>query len=79
MLHHVSLPVSDLESSAALYDAMMEALGYRRVVTADTAVGYGVEDGKDKLLLSILMSCPAKGLSQTRIMKILFRALSVKN
>ena len=51
MLHHVSLPVSDLEASKALYDAAMGALGYRCVVAVETAVGYGIEDGKDKLLL----------------------------
>lgn len=51
MLHHISLPVSDLKASKALYDAAMEAIGYRCVVSVGSAVGYGVEDGKDKLLL----------------------------
>jgi catechol 2,3-dioxygenase-like lactoylglutathione lyase family enzyme len=51
MLHHISLPVSDLEASKALYDAAMGAIGYRCVVAVESAVGYGIEDGKDKLLL----------------------------
>jgi len=51
MIHHASLPVVDLERSAALYDAALAALGYRRVLNALGFVGYGVEDGKDKLAL----------------------------
>ncbi|MEM9623731.1 MAG: VOC family protein [Pseudomonadota bacterium] len=51
MLHHISLPVADLNASAALYDAMLAALGFRRVVTVDTAVGNGQEIGQDRLLL----------------------------
>lgn len=52
MLHHISLPVRNIEASKALYDAVMEALGYRCVFSIATAVGYGVEDGRDKLLLN---------------------------
>jgi catechol 2,3-dioxygenase-like lactoylglutathione lyase family enzyme len=51
MLHHASLPVVDLERSAALYDAALAALGYRRVLSAPGFAGYGVEDGRDKLAL----------------------------
>lgn len=51
MLHHASLPVSDLNASTALYDAALGALGYRRVVSVEAAVGYGIADGQDKLLL----------------------------
>ncbi len=53
MLHHASLPVSNLAASQALYDAAMQALGYRCVFSHATAVGYGVEDGKDKLCLKL--------------------------
>ena len=53
MLHHVSLPVSDLETSKVLYDAMMEEIGYRCVFIHQAAVGYGVEDGKDQLCLKL--------------------------
>ena len=49
MLHHVSLPVADLERSSALYDAALAPIGYRRVVVAPGFSGYGIEDGMDKL------------------------------
>jgi len=52
MLHHVSLPVTDLEKSARLYDNALAALGYRRVCSGDGFVGYGVEDGNDQFLIS---------------------------
>ena len=51
MLHHLSFAVADLQRSAAFYDAVLGALGYRRVFEAETAIGYGVEDGKDKFCL----------------------------
>lgn len=52
MLHHISLPVTDLEQSAKLYDSALAALGYRRVRSGENFVGYGVEDGKDEFLIS---------------------------
>lgn len=51
MLHHISLGVRDLELSAAFYDAVLGALGFRRVFEDDTAVGYGLVDDKDLLCL----------------------------
>lgn len=51
MLHHASLPVRDLARAAALYDAALAPLGYRRVCSGQGFAGYGVEDGKDKLAL----------------------------
>lgn len=51
MLHHVSLPVADLERAKALYDAALAPLGYRRVANYDDFAGYGIEDGNDKLAL----------------------------
>lgn len=57
MLHHISLGVSDLEHSAAFYDAALAPLGYVRVWEdirpgePDQAVGYGVPGGGDKLAL----------------------------
>ena len=57
MLHHVSLPVADLEGSSALYDAALAALGYRRVSSGQGFAGYGIEDGKDKF--SIKLSVPS--------------------
>jgi catechol 2,3-dioxygenase-like lactoylglutathione lyase family enzyme len=51
MLDHVSLSVSDLPPAAAFYDAAFAPLGYARVWSFDTAVGYGPEGGGDKLAL----------------------------
>jgi catechol 2,3-dioxygenase-like lactoylglutathione lyase family enzyme len=47
MLHHVSFGVSDLERSAAFYDAALAALGYVRVWADSSAVGYGLAEGQD--------------------------------
>lgn len=51
MLHHVSLPVSDLAASVRLYDAALAPLGYVRVWSFSDAVGYGPPGGGDKLAL----------------------------
>lgn len=51
MLHHISLPVADVDKAAELYDAVLPALGYKRVCSGAGFAGYGIEDGKDKLLL----------------------------
>ena len=57
MLHHASLGVSDIERSAAFYDAALAALGYVRVWDdirpgqAGQAVGYGLPGGGDKLAI----------------------------
>ncbi len=51
MLHHLSLAVSDLQRSARFYDAVLAALGYRRVAESAQFVGYGIEDGKDRFAL----------------------------
>jgi catechol 2,3-dioxygenase-like lactoylglutathione lyase family enzyme len=42
MLHHVSVGVRDVERAARFYDAVLAALGYRRVMEfLPYAVGYG--------------------------------------
>ncbi|MFO3707442.1 hypothetical protein ACI6Q5_21300, partial [Xanthomonas codiaei] len=52
MLHHVSLGVRTIETSAAFYDAVLGALGYVRVWsdlepgTLDQAIGYGRPGGR---------------------------------
>jgi catechol 2,3-dioxygenase-like lactoylglutathione lyase family enzyme len=49
MLHHLSFAVADLTRSSAFYDASLAPLGYVRVWTTKTAVGYdspGREDDK---------------------------------
>jgi catechol 2,3-dioxygenase-like lactoylglutathione lyase family enzyme len=51
MLHHVSLPVSDLEKSTSLYNAALSALGYKRVCSGTDFSGYGFEEGKDKFTI----------------------------
>ena len=53
MLHHLSLGVTDLAIAGAFYDAALGPLGFRRVFEDATAIGYGVEDGKDKLCLKL--------------------------
>ena len=72
MLHHVSLAVSDLRDAGAFYDAALGALGYRRVFEDPTAIGYGVEDGEDKLCLKLRLphclcgSIPQRGCKLPR-------------
>jgi catechol 2,3-dioxygenase-like lactoylglutathione lyase family enzyme len=61
MLHHISLAVADLEVAGAFYDAALSALGYRRVFQGDTAIGYGIEDGKDKFCLKLREQAVAPG------------------
>lgn len=57
MLHHASLGISDIERSAAFYDAALGALGYVRVWDdirpgqTGQAVGYGPPGGGDKLAI----------------------------
>jgi catechol 2,3-dioxygenase-like lactoylglutathione lyase family enzyme len=53
VLHHISLGVADLAAAASFYDAVLRALGYRRVFEHPTAIGYGVVDGEDKLCLKV--------------------------
>ncbi|WP_395750676.1 VOC family protein [Prosthecobacter sp.] len=53
MLHHLSFAVTDLERSAAFYDAVLGALGYGRVWEDETFVGYGTEAGKDVFALKL--------------------------
>ncbi|MBB4575462.1 VOC family protein [Rhizobium lentis] len=63
MLHHASLGVSDIEWSAAFYDAALGALGYVRVWDdigpgqIGQAVGYGPPGGGDKLAIKHRPDC----------------------
>ena len=63
MLHHLSLPVLNLQRAAAFYDAVLSTLGFVRVWSDDTAVGYGREGGGDKLALKLAaeVSIPGPG------------------
>jgi catechol 2,3-dioxygenase-like lactoylglutathione lyase family enzyme len=51
MLHHVSFAVADLERSAAFYDAALAPLGYVRVWTHESAIGYGLPGDGDKFAI----------------------------
>jgi catechol 2,3-dioxygenase-like lactoylglutathione lyase family enzyme len=51
MLHHLSLPVSDIAASARLYDALLHSLGYRRVAESAGFIGYGTQDNRDKFAI----------------------------
>ncbi|HVU07810.1 MAG TPA: VOC family protein [Verrucomicrobiae bacterium] len=53
MLHHFSLPATDLARSAAFYDATLGALGFVRVWADETAVGYGLPRGGDKFAIKL--------------------------
>lgn len=59
MLHHLSFAVSNLERAAAFYDAALAALGYVRVWTDPTAVGYGKPGGGDQLAIKLQESVVA--------------------
>lgn len=53
MISHLSLGVSDLKRAAAFYDAVLGELGFVRVWTDATAVGYGPPGGNDALALKL--------------------------
>jgi catechol 2,3-dioxygenase-like lactoylglutathione lyase family enzyme len=42
VIHHVVLGVSDLEGSAAFYDALLGPLGWRRHLEDDGFIGWGI-------------------------------------
>jgi len=62
MLHHISLGVQNLELAGAFYDAALGAPGFRRVFEDQTAIGYGLVDGKDLLYLKLRPAVTAPGL-----------------
>ena len=53
LLHHISFAVADLARSAAFYDATLAALGYARVWTHETAIGYGLPGGGDQFAIKV--------------------------
>ena len=53
MLHHLSFAVTDLARSASFYDAVLGALGYRRVWEDATFIGYGLNEGQDVFALKL--------------------------
>ncbi len=54
MLHHISFAVQDLARASSFYDAALAPLGFVRVWSDDTAVGYGYPGGGDKLALKLV-------------------------
>ncbi|ALN59081.1 glyoxalase/bleomycin resistance protein/dioxygenase [Lysobacter enzymogenes] len=61
MFHHLSLGVRDLARAGAFYDAVLGALGYRRVFDGDESIGYGLVDNQDLLLLNLTPAAAAPG------------------
>jgi catechol 2,3-dioxygenase-like lactoylglutathione lyase family enzyme len=53
MLHHLSLPVSDIERSDTFYNAILSELGYVRVWASEHAVGFGFPGGGDKFAIKL--------------------------
>jgi catechol 2,3-dioxygenase-like lactoylglutathione lyase family enzyme len=53
MLHHLSFAVADLARSAHFYDAALSPLGYVRVWSDATAVGYGQPEGGDMFAIRL--------------------------
>jgi catechol 2,3-dioxygenase-like lactoylglutathione lyase family enzyme len=53
VLHHLSFAVSNLARSAAFYDAALAPLGYVRVWSDKTAIGYGHAGGEDLFAIKI--------------------------
>jgi len=44
MFHHVSLGSNDLDRSAAFYDPVLAAIGYRQIKRSDRVLAYGVNE-----------------------------------
>jgi catechol 2,3-dioxygenase-like lactoylglutathione lyase family enzyme len=61
MLHHLSFGVRDLARASTFYDAVLDALGFRRVFADDTFVGYGLVDGEDMFALKRRTGTAAPG------------------
>ncbi len=51
MLHHLSIPVTNVERSARFYDAALGALGYVRVQSDPDFIGYGYAGGGDRFAI----------------------------
>jgi len=64
VLHHVSIPVSNLERSAGFYDPVLGALGYVRAWSAGHEIGYGVDVTGDQFAIKFRgssLSVPGAG------------------
>jgi catechol 2,3-dioxygenase-like lactoylglutathione lyase family enzyme len=64
MLHHVSFGVADLDRAGRFYDAALAPLGFVRVWTTATEIGYGRAGGGDKFALKQIadgLATPGRG------------------
>jgi catechol 2,3-dioxygenase-like lactoylglutathione lyase family enzyme len=64
VLHHISFAVRDLDRASSFYDAVLAPLGFVRVWSDSTAVGYGCPGGGDKLALKLVpegIAIPGQG------------------
>lgn len=75
MLHHISLPVSNLEKSVQFYDSILSTLGYKRVCSGRDYAGYGIDKNKDKFMIK--KSTIVK--SQNKMFHLAFTAPSQKS
>jgi catechol 2,3-dioxygenase-like lactoylglutathione lyase family enzyme len=53
LLNHISFGTTDLAPSAAFYDATLAALGYRRVCSGESFVGWGLIDDQDAFAVKL--------------------------
>jgi len=64
VLHHLSVPVSNLQRSADFYDPVLGALGYVRAWSTAHEVGYGVDAAEDRFAIKFRgssLSVPGPG------------------
>ena len=61
VLHHLSFAVSNLARSAAFYDAALAPLGYIRVWSDETGIGYGHAGGEDFFAIKFLRGITVPG------------------
>ena len=58
MIDHIGFEVSDLERSSRFYDAVLYALGARRMVQSEHVVAYGV-NGPEVWIVNTARPAPA--------------------
>jgi len=63
VLHHFSLPVSNLARAGIFYDAALAPLGYVRVWSDHSAIGYGHAHGEDQFTIKLrpVVAVPGDG------------------
>ena len=67
LVDHVSITVNHLDAAVAFYDAVLAALGHRRVSLTDTAAGYGRRNSREddrSTYLSVVRVSPPVASSQ---------------